>query len=129
MKAAAAALCLAVTGTDRPSGSPNEPPGPVTPGTSAICASPAMFDWLGSLGGGMLPGPVASRMAFSPPVNLLRVMSSLSDTEPGETQPFLTASTSHCSALYPAEPAWSKDGLKFSSNSCPPVARGSRDHG
>ena len=99
MKAAAAALCLAVTGIDRPSGRPNEPPGPVLPGTSAICASPAMFDWLGSFAVGMLPGPVANRIAFSPPVNLFRVMSSLSETEPGETQPFLTASTSHCSAL------------------------------
>ena len=58
-----------------------------------------MLDWLGSLAVGMLPGPVASRIAFWPPVNLLKAMSSLSETAPGETQPFLTASTSHCSAL------------------------------
>ena len=58
-----------------------------------------MLDWLGSLAVGMLPGPVASKMAFSPAVNLLRATESSSDTEPGETQPFLTASTSHCSAL------------------------------
>ena len=32
MKAAAAALCFAVTGIDRPSGRPNDAPGPLTPG-------------------------------------------------------------------------------------------------
>src|SRR4051794_33124418 len=99
MKAAAAALCLAVIGIDRPSGSPNEPPGPVMPGTRPSCASPAMLDWLGSLAVGMLPGPVASTIAFSPAVYLLNATESSIATEPGETQPLLTASTSHCSAL------------------------------
>src|SRR5262249_24985448 len=103
INAAAAALCLGVLGIERPSGRPDGPPGPVTPGTSAISAFPAMFDSFGSLAVGMLPGPVASRIAFSPPSNLLSAMSSLSVTEPGDTHPFLTASTSHWRALYPAE--------------------------
>src|SRR5205823_12593026 len=99
MKAAAAALCLAVTGIDRPSGRPNEAPGPSTPGTRPSAASPAMLDWLGSLAVGMFPGPVASTIAFWPAVKLLKATSSLSDTEPGETQPFLIASASHWRAL------------------------------
>src|SRR6476659_10226455 len=123
MKAAAAALCLAVTGIERPSGRPNEPPGPSMPGTRPRSALPAMLDWLGSLAVGMLPGPVASTMAFSPAVDLF------SATEPGETQPFLTASTSHYSALYPSESGEEKVGWFWSSNSCPPIARVSRYHG
>ena len=99
MKAAAAALCLAVTGIERPSGRPNDAPGPVMPGTRPSAAWPAMLDWLGSLAVGMLPGPVASTIAFWPAVKLLNATESSIDTEPGETQPFLTASASHCSAL------------------------------
>src|SRR5690349_19149785 len=99
MKAAAASLCFAVVGIESPSGRPNEAPGPFVPGTSPSAASPAMLDVLGSLAVGMLPGPVASTIAFWPAVNLLKATESSIETAPGETQPFLTASTSHCSAL------------------------------
>src|SRR5579862_6298145 len=99
MNAAAAALCLAVTGIDSPSGRPKEAPGPFGPGTSPIAALPAMLDWLGSLAVGMLPGPVASTIAFWPAVKLLKAGVSSIDTAPGDTQPFLSALTSHCSAL------------------------------
>src|SRR5215470_3610668 len=98
MKAAASSLCLAVTGMERPSGNPNDAPGPDTPGTRPSAALPAMLDWLGSLARGMLPGPVASTIAFWPAVKLLNAGLSSSETDPGETQPFLSASTSHCSA-------------------------------
>src|SRR5689334_747213 len=103
MKAAAAALCCAVTGMERPSGRPNDAPGPLMPGTRPSSASPAMLDCLASFAVGMLPGPVASTIAFWPAVNLSNVGVSSSETAPGETQPFLSASTSHWSALYPAE--------------------------
>src|SRR3954453_1106167 len=99
MKAAAAALCLAVTGMERPSGRPKEPPGPLTPGTSAGSASPAMLDWLESFAVGRLPGPVARTMAVSPAVNLSNATEASIDPAPGEPHPFLTASASHCSAL------------------------------
>src|SRR6478752_8346737 len=99
MKAAAAALCLAVTGIESPSGRPNDAPGPSTPGTRPRAASPAMFDWLLSFAVAMLPGPVASTIAVSPAVNLSKATASSIDTEPGDTQPFLTASASHWSAL------------------------------
>src|ERR687887_2685125 len=129
MNRAAASLCLAVTGIDSPSGSPNEAPGPSTPGTSPSAAWPAMFDWLGSLAVGILPGPVASTIAFWPAVKLSNAWLSSSETDPGDTQPFLTASTSHWRALYPAESGLWKIGFRLSSKSWPPSARVSRYHG
>src|SRR4029079_13790722 len=92
MNAAAAALCLAVTGIERPSGRPNEQPGPSMPGPSPSSALPAMLDCFVSLATGMLPGPVASTLAFSPAVNLLKATESSCETEPGETHPVLHAS-------------------------------------
>src|SRR6476469_5971314 len=99
MKAAAAALCLAVTGIESPSGRPNEAPGPATPGTRPWAALPTMLDWLGSLAVGRLPGPVANRLALCPARKSFMASSASTATEPGDTQPFLTASASHCSAL------------------------------
>ena len=99
MKAAAAALCFAVTGIERPSGRPNDAPGPVTPGTSAATACPAMLDWLLSFAVCRFPGPVASTIAVWPAVNLSNAVASSSVTAPGETQPFLTAIASQASAL------------------------------
>ena len=54
---------------------------------------------------------------------------SSSVTEPGETQPLLSASTCHCSAFTPAESGSLKTGWLFSSNSSPPIARVSRYQG
>ena len=92
-------MCLAVTGIESPSGRPNEAPGPSTPGTRPRAALPTMLDWLGSLAVGRLPGPVANRIALWPARKSFRATSSFNATEPGDTQPFLTASASHCSAL------------------------------
>ena len=62
-------------------------------------------------------------------MNLFSATESSIATEPGETQPFLTASTSHCSALYPAELGSEKTGLFWLSNSCPPIASVNRYQG
>ncbi len=58
-----------------------------------------MLDSFGSFAVTRLPGPVASTMAVWPAVNLSKAAASSSETAPGETQPFLTARASHCSAL------------------------------
>jgi len=58
-----------------------------------------MADDLGSLAVARLPGLLASRIAFAPASNLSDVGPSSRVTLPGETHPFLTASTSNWRAL------------------------------
>src|SRR4051794_18257461 len=104
MNARAASLCLAVTGIASPSGRPNVAPGPLSPGISAPFAWPAIEDSFLSLDVGRLPGLEANWIALAPALNLSNDGPSSSVTLPGDTHPFLTASTSNCSALLPAEP-------------------------
>src|SRR5262245_1807983 len=103
MNTLAPSLFSAVVGIANPSWRPKEPPGPVSPGTSPASASPAMLDAFGSLASGRLPGEPAMLIAAAPLVNRSNDGPSSRVTDPGETQPLLSASTCHCRALTPAE--------------------------
>src|SRR3982075_2194481 len=129
MNARAASLRFAETGIPRPSGSPKELPGPLIPGIRPGPAFGAMLDCDLSFAVTKFPGPLANEIAFAPAVNLSKAGPSSRVTAPGDTQPFLTASTSHCSALWPAELGSVNSGLKLLSKSWPPIASVSRYHG